>query len=953
MGNLKAFSNALAVHQANEVENGVLREIKHEIVSLSPPEIDDQVRAPSFHGWLLKYDTNKYLHILLLHDRLDWLEDQGLSSFLEYPELTRDWLEKYLSKAALDCQMSPEYCEGVTLLILGGLGRGFMLPFYDRPPNWRLSVIRISDLILLAGEIHHPFKLYLKCIKQKEWAESQGVYFQNLNGDFNFYCYWRRLNHQLVPRDLPVSGGSMISIGNDFVLHLREELRNLVDGHVVSTASGQFAPVERFGRDYYFKSMQKRPIYASLTHLSEGILAGVVETSRGPSWLIIEPQRADERVQRLLYEVWSGFIGLYDRLVTETEAIFSDLSPRPLETRLDLQDVEIPEEYMPTPAGPINEPVLVINHSQYTSVIKLPPDFLIHFQKPENTGETLLLRVIAQGLASLHSGSKLSADDAVIETLLGKVIRDKGTRVLHLYATHVPLKYLLSRQVQKPTFLAHEDFVFAKLKLSEGLVPITADALTTKAECNKFLHSVVDKVWSQLREVLIGLDRSSVIRRAIEVHEAVIRDRNHWHRTAQAVISIYSPAQDVFSVAQQREQDRNYVALSARTIMEMAICECPASGGRQLSKWDLDELLAKLALLVEAATDSDAINGDLIEPIVHLHANGEYTMDRGFHKTVIQPFFANYHREDFEEAASDYSRLYEPRVPNKRARLEEHYRADFIEAFTVEFGLTPDEAVDGVAELFDYAVELDSVLVETTLGVLRERLTKRRGMSSNKCQAFFNTFCLLHRTAWEQPPKGFKNRDLNPWRFSRRLSATLRPLLAFGENDSDEVLYGAGSLRQGFGLLIGRAEEGQFPTDFFTSKEMKKYIGSVNDQRGHAFAEAVADELRKNGWAARNEVQMTSLGAKKELGDLDVLSWSPAGQVLLIECKRLQLARTVAEIAEICRRFRGEAKDELGRHVRRVEWVRQNTESLTSIAGFLPKPQASYRLVTNTHVPMM
>ena len=166
--------------------------------------------------------------------------------------------------------------------------------------------------------------------------------------------------------------------------------------------------------------------------------------------------------------------------------------------------------------------------------------------------------------------------------------------------------------------------------------------------------------------------------------------------------------------------------------------------------------------------------------------------------------------------------------------------------------------------------------------MLRERLTTKRGMSSTKCQAFFKTFCLLHRTGWEQPPKGFKNRDLNPWRFSRRLSATLRPLLAFGENDSDEVLYGAGSLRQGLGLLIGRAEDGQFPLDFFTSNEMKKYIGSVNHQRGHAFAEAVADELRENGWEAENEVQMTALGAKKELGDLDVLSWSPTGQVLLI-----------------------------------------------------------------------
>ncbi|WP_419588336.1 hypothetical protein, partial [Thiolapillus sp.] len=39
--------------------------------------------------------------------------------------------------------------------------------------------------------------------------------------------------------------------------------------------------------------------------------------------------------------------------------------------------------------------------------------------------------------------------------------------------------------------------------------------------------------------------------------------------------------------------DRNNVSLPARTILEMAICECPTAGGHQLSRWKLDELLAK------------------------------------------------------------------------------------------------------------------------------------------------------------------------------------------------------------------------------------------------------------------------------------------------------------------------------------------------------------------------
>jgi len=100
--------------------------------------------------------------------------------------------------------------------------------------------------------------------------------------------------------------------------------------------------------------------------------------------------------------------------------------------------------------------------------------------------------------------------------------------------------------------------------------------------------------------------------------------------------------------------------------------------------------------------------------------------------------------------------------------------------------------------------------------------------------------------------------------------------------------------------------------------------------------------------------RMTELGGTAELGDVDVLAWKPGGEIKIIECKRLQLARTVAEVAEICRRFRGEAKDELDKHVQRVKWILANLAGLQRIVGFVPdQANIDDRLVTNTHVPMM
>ena len=259
----------------------------------------------------------------------------------------------------------------------------------------------------------------------------------------------------------------------------------------------------------------------------------------------------------------------------------------------------------------------------------------------------------------------------------------------------------------------------------------------------------------------------------------------------------------------------------------------------------------------------------------------------------------------------------------------------------------------GFGELIDLAVEHDNIIVETTLGNIKDRLISNRGLSVHAIEAFINTFGTFHRPAWDTPPQGFKGKDIYPWRLNRRLSVTSRPILIFGYQDKDKVLFGVGTLKLGVVILLDRLEQGRLPQDFFTSAEMKQYIGTVNDERGHAFAQLVAEQLSKKGWQVRNEVQMTQLGASAQLGDVDVLAWKPSGKIQIIECKRLRLARSVAEVAEICRRFRGEAKDELGKHVRRINWIKANPKGLQSIIGFVPNPaRIDDRLVTNTHVPM-
>jgi len=949
MGYLIPFARALAKWQWQQIEKECIAEIKKDGLSVSLPSTNKEM--PECHTYLLKYDIDKYLHIIFLHGRIGEMVTEGLSGILQYPEYIRANFEEYLHEVAKHCKSISGYIEGMTLIVTGGLGRGLALEFESWPINWGLSVIRISDLLMLANGADQPFTKYLKFIKQKEWAEREGIRFVSANGDYQLYCAWQLNNFQLVHPDLPINKGTINIVDTDVLRPANHEIRKLSDMHCVETIDGDYVHVVRMGKSNYFSSMKDRPIYACLEPFSNGIFGGVVETERGTSWLLIEGNKDFGRLQ---YELWSGFIPLFDRLVYEVEKDFMNASLGVLAIHLNFKQFKI-ELFEISPGVNVTEPEVILIKERRIAEVIFPSDFSKHFQQPENTGERLMVRAVTKGLISLHHGDKGIIEERVIDELVNRTIIGNDVRILHMFQTYYPIEELLARQDMQPTLLAKEDFVFSKLKLSYGLTSVKPGSIISgKSECVNFLNAVVEKIWKEIHGLLQLYDRSSVIREVYLVLEAALKDRIQWRRTARAVLSMYNFEDDVADVAGGRDKQRSQISIAARTILEMAICECPLNGGRRLSKWGRDELFAKATLLFEVASESDAVKNGLAKAEIELYHNGDYNLDRSFFETVIQPFVSTYLREDFGHAAKDYDKHYQQKSAEERKQNSDLFSPNFVHAFHSEFGITPWELIDGMAALMDIAVEQDNVMVETTIGDLRSKFVERNTLTSETAESFLMTLSLFSRPEWDKAPEGFSERDIYPWRFKRRLSVTSRPILAFGLNDDDKIFYGAGTLKLGVTYLLDRSEEGALPQKYFMTTKMREYLGTVSNERGHAFAKSVAGKMRNQGWNARSEINMTALEADSELGDIDVLAWKESGEILLIECKRLQLAKTINEIAELCKRFRGEAKDDLDKHIRRINWIKRNPESLRHIVGFAPDlTLLDHRLITNTHVPMM
>ena len=948
-GNIQEFSVALARRQAHQTVDIGLRELKADSELLDP--IIPNGNVPSLNSLLLKYDTNKFIHVVLLHDHLDKLYEYGLGSFLEYTDEEESELHKYFHDVSLQCRSFPDFTEGITLVIVGGLGRGIMLSTPELQDPWIFSVLSIPDLIILGDSPRHPIQSYLKFLKYKKWAENKGVFFLNTNGDFNLYSYWLSNQKRLIPPDSPIAPGSVILTGDDFTQTIRKEIRTSLDRHLLQTVDGTYVPVMRLNTNSFFPSLHTLPIYGSLLHASKGQHAGAVETSRGTSWLLMTVPEDPTIAPAFGFHIWDGFISIYAKLIFTLEPHYSKAFNGVIAIYLNFEDVTSqsdPVEIRKT------EPTITTNLNRRIAHIKFPADTLKHFQQSENVGERIIVRSMAQALTYLYQGGQDGIVEDHVAEAVNRVVGDSRTRIIHGFHPRNHVERLQMLHSTKCIDLDIGTLYFKRLLLSKGCGGTTGiGSIESKNACNQFLNCVVKKISKRLQSSLHDLDRSCLIRKVYELYESCLSDGEHWRRTENAMLSLYGETDDVPKIINHKKSERSSVSLALRTVMEMAICECPASGGKQVSHWEIDDLLADATLLIDTAMDSDTIHSNLLEPKLKLQANGEYYIDRSVYQTVILPFVSDYRETELAGTEKRYHELYESNASGDDSTIKNVWSHEFVHAFKAEFKLTLEDVRKCLAVLVEMAVEFDTLVVSTTLGNIRDRFARRDGLNQQASEAFMNTFGNLHRPSWETPPRGFENKDIRPWRFRRRLSATAKPIFIFGQQNDDPVIFGVSALCLGCWYLLEKTEDGRLPPDFYTSRQMIEYIGSINDERGHSFACSVAHKMEKKGWRVENEVKMSSLGASAELGDVDVLAWKSHEEIQIIECKRLRLPRTPREVADICRRFQGETKDELDKHIQRVKWIKNNPESLKRIVGNLPDSHdIDHRFITSTHLPL-
>lgn len=830
-----------------------------------------------------RFDEGGYVHVVYIADALDEVRADGLLSVHNLVGA----IDSRVDAIAQEYAARGDYQRGLTLLVHGGVGRGFAAGFHEPPTAWQRVGFTHAELTRLAWDHDFDALRVWKITDQEDAIAERGYVLSNINGFVNLYGFMYKYDMAIVPGE---AAPGMLGLGTNYVTEVRHRLRSALDAHVaMNPAKDRWVELQRSATEVYFRETRDLPLFVSRGDMASGLFLSCVETKHRAWWVQIGRDASTPQGRTISFHLWDMAQNWLLRAAPRFERVFPGLPHGPIGFRIVAPEVDDYDADTAFRKDNPQPPNVKIEGSEI--IIECPNAYLRAFGRAENVGDRMMLAAMVEGVMRLTGQTP---DATTAASLAAEITGSNNARFFHMLPPTTPSNLIqASISMPRQRLVQLEDIAWSRLGLMSASGWLKGEGPLAEAEAPSILNGTVDMLWKRIAARMATIQRESLIVRALANHDAIDKDRTSWNQTAAAQLALYDDTQDVVSAANRLEGQRGVAGLTCRIVVEMAVCTCPLEG-RLASNADLDALVADVAALLECANESDAIHWGLATAPPVVNPNGSLSFDRTFTEGEHRPYLEAHGERGFRDAAEGYADAFrQSNGPGKG--LDPKFEA----AITDEFGI-------GLSDFAGFAIEMALEAVEADKNILilrRSEVEQKLASGDRKGQVdaakAFKALTLKPRSRWDQPkPKGAEPRDWYPWRFNRRLSLLQRPMVQLDDGPDPRVVVLPTLVDRTVVRLFGNLN-GLLPGELFDSPQLKAWIGGAVDRGGHRFNKIVAERMRELGFEAWSDIDMTALGGTREAGDVDVLAWNSAtGVVLAIECKRLHFARSVGEIGE-------------------------------------------------------
>lgn len=610
------------------------------------------------------------------------------------------------------------------------------------------------------------------------------------------------------------------------------------------------------------------------------------------------------------------------------------------------------DEELPSHDGVKGDINVCADRDTNTISIRVGRKFELGLAQPFNVSEAALVGAIVDGCLELADQTASVSQAAV----LNSIVRNQDARDSHLFQARHFRDFVAEQLTGQPIGINATDE--ANLRLGLGWRVRSHAEISTfegRRQCNEFLNELVADLEKGLCGALRQFDRKSMIEMALRNHEVAMVHQARWRRTASAIVALHCDRDAALQTIAEQGFENNRILQASRVLVELAVCECPLTGGLIAGEMDFSLLMAELMLLTTLGDWSDAIYHGGMQPKVVITPIGDIDVESSFFNDVLKPFGHLSSDSIIETSIADYARNFTTEVAVPEAESK------FVSEFTNAWFEEKHVGIDAFRRFVDQVEDLGIRRNEPVICLRHSELLELCNEDDDTSKRMIGDLTTSPRPCWFEVPPEMEEKDRWPWRYRRQLSLLRRPIVQLDDEPDPLLVIAPGLLRDGFVYSAENYHEGYFPPEQLKSTAMMKWRGDAAVRRGRQFAQEVANRMAELGWDVEPEIKLTKVLRKqldRDYGDIDVLAWNQkTARVLLIECKDVHFHKTAGEIAEQLSKFQGKLRngkrDRLRKHLDRCTIMRDNVQSLAKFVGTTTSPAIEGWVVFRNPVPML
>ncbi len=902
---------------------------------------------------ILEFDTNHFFHFIFLLDTLEDIEADWFDGFIEDKKYkVSDFIDSRIESAKqkiLDKDMNNKGC---SFIVPCGVGRAFALATkFITNDNWFYESISSHDLITISNDLDCSPNLIWRIVEAQYKLTKSGTRIFNFNGFLNLYGYVKENDYSIfvnesIDDEVNSQPFSMISIGTDYNAHIREKVALDTDYVEVKTIDDKTIIVRKGFAGSLFSTNIKYNLYIP-EKFDQKTFNAIYINYGYEIWLI---QIIDNK-----YDFTLQF-KLFDALITWFSKMMSILNNHNIQIDKNLklwnikftliEDLSYLEKNIDKVAI-FNS----FNNTRNNSILdtNFNINMLKGFMFEENYSEQAMVNAFL---------NYLNLDQQRIDILLKEIFVNEDARLFHFFKVNKYREHFDISE-KKPISIHQIDEQIIKLNLGWSCRKKEEGNIVEGInECMQYLNSLMEVVWKNLQSKLKLIEREDLIKRLLINYEYSDKEKDIWGLTFKSNLALQEDKDNLYQVAINKISEYNATSLSSRLVIEMAICECSVNCGKNVSKLDIQELLSLSSFMHLIGGLSEAIKYEAITPRIVISSFGDILFEQSFNEMIMHKFGYITNQKILDYESTKYSEKFKEKEYTKETN--HLFEKGFMEAYIEEFGYTIDDARLFLDFLENYGLKINELVYSITYNELIEKFDVDKKEIFSKV---LDSLIIHTRRDWTSIPKPFKSTDWQPWKFRRRYSIIMKPIIEIDLFEGT-LIISPELVRRGYINLIRNIYEGHLEANQFQSKKMQKWIGNLLKESGLSFNTKIKDKFIELGFNAREEIKLTEILNKKiieDFGDIDVFAWSEEKNIVYaIECKDLEMAKNQSEIARQLYEFKGQIrqingrdkKDRLYKHYLRCKELKKDLEGVKKFVKFDNEFEFKPLVVFSNIVPM-